>query len=83
LTCLPFPLIPHLLCFPTLLLNLAVGTMEDNKCGNNDSEYWCQKRDALKLKMYRYLPAPYMLVTADWFPGGKAAGAWSWPLTSV
>jgi hypothetical protein len=54
LTCLPFPLIPHLFCFPTLLLNLAVGTMEDNKCGTNNSEYWCQKRDALKLKMYRY-----------------------------
>jgi hypothetical protein len=27
-------------------------------------------------------PAPYTSVTVGYFPGGKAAGAWSWPLTS-
>jgi hypothetical protein len=28
-------------------------------------------------------PASYPMGTADSFPGGKAAGAWSWPLTSI
>jgi hypothetical protein len=28
-------------------------------------------------------PASYPMGTRDCFPGGKAAGAWSWPLTSI
>jgi hypothetical protein len=28
-------------------------------------------------------PASYPMGTRDSFPGGKAAGAWSWPLTSI
>jgi hypothetical protein len=28
-------------------------------------------------------PASYSMSTRDYFPGGKAAGAWSWPLTSI
>jgi hypothetical protein len=28
-------------------------------------------------------PSSYRMVTRDYFPGGKAAGAWSWPLTSI
>jgi hypothetical protein len=27
--------------------------------------------------------APYPMGTGGSFPGGKAAGAWSWPLTSI
>jgi len=29
------------------------------------------------------LPASYPMGTMGSFPGGKAAGAWSWPLTSI
>jgi hypothetical protein len=28
-------------------------------------------------------PASYPMDTRGSFPGGKAAGAWSWPLTSI
>jgi hypothetical protein len=28
-------------------------------------------------------PASYSVGTRGSFPGGKAAGAWSWPLTSI
>jgi hypothetical protein len=28
-------------------------------------------------------PASYPMGTEDSFPGDKAAGAWSWPLTSI
>jgi len=28
-------------------------------------------------------PSSYPMGTSDPFPGGKAAGAWSWPLTSI
>jgi hypothetical protein len=28
-------------------------------------------------------PAPYPMSTWGSFPGGKVAGAWSWPLTSI
>jgi hypothetical protein len=28
-------------------------------------------------------PASYPMGTKSSFPGGKAAGAWSWPLTSI
>jgi hypothetical protein len=28
-------------------------------------------------------PASYPMGTGGYFPGGKAAGAWSWPLTSI
>jgi hypothetical protein len=28
-------------------------------------------------------PASYPMDTKESFPGGKAAGAWSWPLTSI
>jgi hypothetical protein len=28
-------------------------------------------------------PASYTMATVSSFPGGKAAGAWSWPLTSI
>jgi hypothetical protein len=28
-------------------------------------------------------PAPYSMVSRGSFPGGKVAGAWSWPLTSI
>jgi hypothetical protein len=28
-------------------------------------------------------PASYPMGTRGSFPGGKAAGAWSWPLTSI
>jgi hypothetical protein len=28
-------------------------------------------------------PASYPMGTGSPFPGGKAAGAWSWPLTSI
>jgi hypothetical protein len=28
-------------------------------------------------------PASYPMGTRDSFPGGEAAGAWSWPLTSI
>jgi hypothetical protein len=28
-------------------------------------------------------PASYLMGTGDSLPGGKAAGAWSWPLTSI
>jgi hypothetical protein len=28
-------------------------------------------------------PASYPMGTSDSFPGGKAARAWSWPLTSI
>jgi hypothetical protein len=28
-------------------------------------------------------PASYPMGTMDSFPGSKAAGAWSWPLTSI
>jgi hypothetical protein len=28
-------------------------------------------------------PASYPMVTRGFFPGGKEAGAWSWPLTSI
>jgi len=28
-------------------------------------------------------PASYPMETRGYFPGGKAAGAWSWPLTSI
>jgi hypothetical protein len=27
-------------------------------------------------------PTSYPMGTGDFFPGGKVAGAWSWPLTS-
>jgi hypothetical protein len=27
-------------------------------------------------------PASYPMATGGFFPGGEAAGAWSWPLTS-
>jgi hypothetical protein len=28
-------------------------------------------------------PVSYLMGTRGSFPGGKAAGAWSWPLTSI
>jgi len=28
-------------------------------------------------------PASYLMVTRYFFPGAKAAGAWSWPLTCI
>jgi hypothetical protein len=28
-------------------------------------------------------PASYLIGTRDPFPGGKASGVWSWPLTSI
>jgi hypothetical protein len=28
-------------------------------------------------------PASYPMGTVDYFPGGEAAGRWSWPLTSI
>jgi len=28
-------------------------------------------------------PASYPMGTRDSFPGGKVAGTWSWPLTSI
>jgi len=37
----------------------------------------------LHLNLYIYHPASYPLATRCSYTGGKVAGAWSWPFTSL